>query len=85
MQLKRVPFHVFDNRSTVLPFSGWVFFLIRIQIRRQKFSNRGNIFESILYVIQMNLFTKQKQTHKHRKQLIVAKGERGKGRDTLGL
>ena len=61
------------------------FFLIRMQIRRQKFSNRGNTFESILYVIQMNLFTKQKQTHKHRKQLIVAKGERGKGRDTLGL
>lgn len=38
MQLKRVPFHVFDNRSTVLPFPGWVFFffLIRMQIRRKK-------------------------------------------------
>ena len=27
--------------------------------------------------IQMNLFTKQKQTHRHRKQIMVTEGERG--------
>ena len=30
----------------------------------------------------MNLFTKQKQTHRHRKKLMVTKGERRGGRDT---
>ena len=29
-------------------------------------------------MIEMNLFTKQKQTHRHRKQ-IVSKGEKGEG------
>ena len=32
----------------------------------------------------MNLSMKQKQTHRHRKQNVVAKGERGWGRDGLG-
>ena len=32
----------------------------------------------------MNLFTKQKQTHRHRKQTMVTKGER-RGRDKLGV
>ena len=27
---------------------------------------------------QMNLYTKQKQIHKHRKKLVVTKGERGR-------
>ena len=29
--------------------------------------------------IQMNLFTKQKKTHRHRKKSMVTKGERGGG------
>ena len=33
----------------------------------------------------MNLFTRQKQTHRHRKQTMVTKGERGVGRDKLGV
>ena len=28
-------------------------------------------------MIQMNLFTKEKQTHRHRKQTTVTKGKRG--------
>ena len=32
----------------------------------------------------MNLFKKQKQTHRHRKQTYVTIGERG-GRDKLGV
>ena len=36
-------------------------------------------------MIQMNLFTKQKQTHRHRNKLMVTKGESGRGgRDKLG-
>ena len=30
-------------------------------------------------MIQMNLFTKQKETHRHRKKSMVTKGERGGG------
>ena len=33
----------------------------------------------------MNLSTKQKQTHRHREQLMVTKEERGLGRDKLGV
>ena len=36
-------------------------------------------------MIQMNLFTKQKQTHRLRKKLMVIKGERWEGRDKLGV
>ena len=32
----------------------------------------------------MNLFTKQKQTHRHRKQTMVTKGERA-GEDKFGI
>ena len=33
----------------------------------------------------MNLFMKQKQTHGHKKQAVVTKGERELGRDKLGV
>ena len=33
----------------------------------------------------MNLFTKQKQTHGHRKQFYGYQGEKGWGRDKLGV
>ena len=33
----------------------------------------------------MNLFTKQKQTHRHRKQIYGYKGEKGRGKDKLGV
>ena len=33
----------------------------------------------------MNLFTKQKQTHRHRKQTYVTKGERGGYIRSMGL
>ena len=37
-------------------------------------------------MIQMNLFTKQKQTHRHRNKLRVTKGDSGGGeRDQLGV
>ena len=38
-------------------------------------------------MIQINLFTKQKQTHRHRKQAMVIKGEMCGGRSirSLGL
>ena len=36
-------------------------------------------------MILMNLSTKQKQTHRHRKQTYVVKGEKGRGRDELGV
>ena len=35
--------------------------------------------------ILMNLFTKQKQTHRHRKQIYGYKGEKGRGKDKLGV
>ena len=34
---------------------------------------------------QMNLFTKQKQTHNKENKLMVTKGEKGWGRDKLGV
>ena len=34
---------------------------------------------------QINISTKQKQTHRHRKQTMVTKGGRGGGRDKLGV
>ena len=48
---------------------------------------KTNTIWSHLYVeskkiIQMNLFIKQKQTHRHGKKLMITKGERGEG---LGL
>ena len=36
-------------------------------------------------MIQINSFTKQKQTHRHRKQTMVTKRERGWERDKLGV
>ena len=36
-----------------------------------------------LKIIQMNFFTKQKQTYRHRK-LVITKGKRGQGKDRLG-
>ena len=35
--------------------------------------------------IQMNLFTKQKQTHRYRNKLVVTEGEREGRRDKLGV
>ena len=34
-------------------------------------------------MIQINLFIEQKQTHRHRKQTMVTKGERQGGEDIL--
>ena len=34
---------------------------------------------------QMNLFTKQKQTYRHRKQTYTYQKGRGSGRDELGI
>ena len=39
----------------------------------------------ILSMTQMNLSTKQKQTHRHREQTVVAKGEEGWEREVLGV
>ena len=36
-------------------------------------------------MVQMNLFTKQIQTHRHREQTWITKGEKGWGRDKLGV
>ena len=36
-------------------------------------------------MIQMNLFTKQKQTHRHRKQTYGYERGKGQGRDILGI
>ena len=36
-------------------------------------------------MIQNNLFTKEKQTHRHRKKFMVTKGERGWSMDKLGI
>ena len=33
----------------------------------------------------MNVYAKQKQTHRYRKQTLVTKGEREVGRDKLGV
>ena len=33
----------------------------------------------------MNLFTKLKQTHRHRKQIYGYKGGKGRGKDKLGV
>ena len=51
------------------------------QIEEDKYHMIPFISE-IIKKIQMNLFTKQKQSHRHRKQLMVTTGERGK--DKLG-
>ena len=40
--------------------------------------------QNLKTMIQMNLHTKQKQTHKHRKQISDYKRGKG-GRDTLGV
>ena len=39
----------------------------------------------ILKMIQMNLFTKQKQTHRLREQTMVTSREGSVGRDRLGI
>ena len=36
-------------------------------------------------IIQMNLFTKQKQTHRLREQIYGYQGRKGRGRDSLGV
>ena len=36
----------------------------------------ASLLRGILKMIQMNIFTKQKQTHRHRNKLMVTKGER---------
>ena len=57
-----------------------------------KWSKRGkdkymiSLICGIQKIIQMNLFTKQKQTHRCKKKTpMVTKGERGGGRDKLGV
>ena len=49
---------------------------------KQAKQRKTNIIQCGLYVkskkmTQMNLFTKEKQTHRHRKQTYFTKGERG--------
>ena len=53
-------------------------------------SQRKTILHNITYgwnlkIIQINLYTKEKQTHGHRKQIMVIKGEREWGRFKLGI
>ena len=44
-----------------------------------------SFIHGIYNLIQMNLFTKQKQTHRHRKQIYGFQRGKGVGRDKLGV
>ena len=56
--------------------------IILSEVRERQIS-RYHLYVESKKMIQMNLFTKQIQTHKHRKQIMVTKGERRR-RDKLG-
>ena len=55
------------------------------QKEKVKYHMISLICEILKKRILMNLFTKQKQTHRHRKQIYGYKGEKGRGKDKLGV
>ena len=63
---------------------------LEIVILSEVSQTKTNIIRYHLYVkskkmIQMNLFTKQKQTHRYRKQTYGYQRGKGLGRDKLGV
>ena len=65
-----------------MPFAATCMDLIILsEVSQRKISYDNVNICGISKMIQMNLFTKQKQTHRHREQTLVAKGEEGWGRD----
>ena len=51
----------------------------------QKEENKYHLYMKSRKIIQMNLFTKQKQTIDKENKLMVTNGEKGRGRNKLGV
>ena len=54
--------------------------LILIEISQKDTYHMISLICRIQNMAQMNLFTEQKQTHRHREQAVVARGKVGDGR-----
>ena len=73
------------KKNEIMPFAAtWMD--LKIILQSEISQTKTNIIQYHVYVesktmIQMNLFTKEKQTHKHKNKVSVTKGEReGKGK-----
>ena len=73
------------KKNEIMPFAAtWMD--LKIILQSEISQTKTNTIQYHVYVesktmIQMNLFTKEKQTHKHKNKVSVTKGEReGKGK-----
>ena len=78
------------KNNEILPFTATWMDLEIIILSKARETEKGKYYIYHLYVeskkiIQINLFTKQKQIHRHRKQTYSYQREKGKGMDKLGI
>ena len=64
------------NKSQVMPFETTSMDLEIIMLSQTEKKNIISLHVESKKMLQMNLYTKQKQTHRHRNTLMVTKGER---------
>ena len=57
--------------------------IIPSEVSQRKTNTRYHYMWNLKKIIQMNLLTKQKQTHNHRKQAHGTKGKGGRGSDKI--
>ena len=72
------------KKNNIIPFAGtWmqleILILSEVSQKENDKYHVTSLICGILKMIQMNLFTKQKQTHRHRKQIYSYQRGKGKG------
>ena len=72
------------RKKEKLSHQTWVLPLSAINQKKKDKYHMPSLICGIWNITQMNESTKQKQTHRHREQTVVAKGEVAKGKGWIG-